>query len=260
MSTDDTLARARRGVHHPDPNVRQESAFRLGTFADASMAAELVSLLVSEDDFYVRETLTWAVVAHAEAAYPHLIEALDREGPTRVQVLHALSKIRNPEAVQHILPMADDPDPAVAAKAWWALGRIADVRGLPALLSHLGDPDPDKRRELTAALEQFGEPAVPALAERLLDRTNPVETRRHIAEVLVAIDDPAARGAADALAQAVEHDDKEVAVVAITALAQLDVPQVDEVLDRLRRESDGWLAIMADWFLSDRAEATERGR
>lgn len=252
--SDDTLTRARRGVHHPDPNVRQESALRLGTLADASMAAELVSLLVSEDDFYVRETLTWAVVAHAEAAFPLLLKALDRNGPSRVQVLHALSKIRNPEAVESIIPLADDPDPAVAAKAWWALGRIGDPRGLPTLLHHLGDTDSDRRQALTAALAQFGEPAVPTLAERLTDATQPVTYRRHVAEILTAIEDPGARAAVDALVATVEHDDKEVAVVAIGALAQLRLPQVDDALQRFRDDSSGWLAIMSDWYLTDRAE------
>lgn len=252
--SEDTLTRARRGVHHPDPSIRQESAMRLGTLADASMAAELVSLLVSEDDFFVRETLTWAVVAQSEASFPLLVRALEREGPSRVQVLHALSKIRDPEAVSAIIPLAADADPAVAAKAWWALGRIADPRGLSTLLEHLGDSDRDRRQELTAALAQFGEPAVASLAERLRDTSRSVHYRRHVAEILTAIEDPGARGAVDALIQAVEQDDKEVAVVAIGALAQLRLPKVDEALQRFRDTSEGWLAIMSDWYLTDRAE------
>ncbi|MFK5634388.1 HEAT repeat domain-containing protein [Ornithinimicrobium sp. LYQ103] len=254
MTYPSPLDRARRAVHDPDPTIRQEAALRLGTLADASMAAELVSLLVSEDDFFVRETLTWAVVAQAEAALPHLLAALDRPDASRVQVLHALSKIRDQDAVPHILPLADDPDPAVAAKAWWALGRTGTPQVVPTLVDRLGDEDEARRRELTAALEQLGAPAVPALAERLLDRSTLPEVRRHAAEALAAIGDPGARGALDALVTAVEEDDKEVSVVAVSALGLLDLAEVDGVLERLRESQDRWLAITADWLLTDRAE------
>ena len=246
------LQEALRAALHENPSVRQEAAIRLGTLADASTAGELVALLVSEPDFFVRESLTWAVVRRADAALPHLLAALEGQDPSRVQVLHALSKIQDASAVTAILPLADDPDPAVAAKAWWALGRTGAAEAVPALMAHLGDPDEARRHELTRALEQLGAPAVPALADRLR-AGDPVE-RRHAAEVLTVIGDPDARSAADALIHAVEHDDKEVALVAVEALARLDVPAVDEALRRLRGSTDRWLAIIADWLLSDRAE------
>ncbi|GGK72900.1 HEAT repeat domain-containing protein [Ornithinimicrobium pekingense] len=246
------LEEALRAAFSSDPSVRQEAALRLGTLADAASAPQLVALLVSEPDFYVRETLTWAVVNQAQAALPHLLAALEGGEPSRVQVLHALSKIRDPRAVAHVLPLADDPDDAVAAKAWWALGRTGTPEAAPALLAHLGDPDEARRRELTRALEQLGEPAVPGLAARLRD--GDALTRRHAAEVLTVIGDPGARGATVALVGAVEHDDKEVALVAVEALARLDVPEVDEALERLRGSGDRWLAIIADWLLSDRAD------
>lgn len=248
----DDLQRALRAALHEDPNVRQEAALRLGTLAGPDTAGELVALLVSEPDLGVRETLTWAVVRQADAALPHLLAALEGEEPSRVQVLHALSKIQDPTAVARILPLADDPDPAVAAKAWWALGRTGVPEAVPALMAHLGDPDEARRHELTRALEQLGAPAVDALADRL--RTGDPVERRHAAEVLMVVGDPDARPAVDALVHAVEHDDKDVALVAVEALARLEVPEVDEALRRLRGSSDRWLAIIADWLLSDRAE------
>jgi HEAT repeat protein len=251
-STSARLEEALRAAFSTDPSVRQEAALRLGTLADASLAPQLVTLLVSEPDFYVRETLTWAVVNQAQAALPHLLAALEGDDPSRVQVLHALSKIRDPAAVPVILPLADDPDDAVAAKAWWALGRTGTPEAAPALLAHLGDRDEARRRELTRALEQLGEPAVAGLAECLGDED--VLTRRHAAEALSVIGDPAARGAAEALAHAVEHDVKEVSLVAVEALARLDVPVVDAALRRLRDSGDRWLSIIADWLLTDRAE------
>ncbi|MGD8199309.1 HEAT repeat domain-containing protein [Ornithinimicrobium sp. W1679] len=246
------LREALRAALHEDPSVRQEAAIRLGTLAGPATAGELVALLVSEPDFFVRESLTWAVVRQSEAALPHLLRALEGGAPSRVQVLHALSKIQDPSAVERILPLADDPDPAVAAKAWWALGRTGTPEAVPALTAHLGDPDEARRHELTRALEQLGAPAVPELAARL--RAGDPVQRRHAAEVLMVVGDPDARPAVDALVHAVEHDDKEVALVAVEALARLEVPEVDEALRRLRGSPDRWLAIIADWLLSDRAE------
>ena len=109
--------KALQAARHDDPSVRQRAALWLGTHADETVAADLVRLLVTEPDFYVRETLTWAVVTRHTSTYPLLVEALRddslAEGPGRVQVLHALSKIRRPESVAEILPLADDEDDAV---------------------------------------------------------------------------------------------------------------------------------------------------
>ncbi|MDN5717373.1 MAG: HEAT repeat domain-containing protein [Janibacter sp.] len=250
MST--SLERALQAARHDDSSVRQRAALWLGTYGDESIADELVSLLVTEPDFYVRETLTWAVVTRAASTYPRLIDHLSDGGPERVQVLHALSKIREPASVAEILPLADDEDDAVAAKAWWALGRIGTPGAAAAIVDHLGDEDEFRRRELTRALEQAGEAAVAGLASRLSDPEPSV--RRHAAEALLGIGDPAARPAAAELFRVVEDDDKEVVLPAIEALAELDLPEVDDVLVRLRDGDDAWLSITAGWLLTDRAE------
>ena len=66
--------------------------------------------------------------------------------------------------------------------------------------------------------------------------------------------DPAAREAATDLLHAVERDDKEVVLPAIEALAELDLPEVDGVLTRLRDGDDAWLSITAGWLITDRAD------
>lgn len=176
MATSDSLERALQAAAHEDSSVRQRAAPYLGTHADNSVARELVSLLISEPDFYVRETLTWAVVTRADATYPLLVDALQDTVRERVQ----------------------------------------------------------------------------GLAERLAEAADP-SVRSHAAEVLVGIGDPDARPAADALLHASAHDDKQVVVPAMEALATLDVPGVDETLTRLREGEDQWLSITAGWLLEDRA-------
>ena len=59
---------ALQAARHDDPSVRQRAALWLGTHADETVAADLVRLLVTEPDFYVRETLTWALAAVTTAA------------------------------------------------------------------------------------------------------------------------------------------------------------------------------------------------
>ncbi|MFK5583027.1 HEAT repeat domain-containing protein [Serinicoccus sp. LYQ131] len=256
-----TLDRARRAVSDPSPTVRQQAALHLGTHGDATLTPDLVSLLVDEGDFFVRETLTWAVVRHPEAALAPLLDALDRCPDARVQVLHALSKIQAPEAVPQILRFADARQPGVAAKAWWALGRTGTPEAAPALLAHLGEGEEEQRRELSRALEQLGAPAVEGLADALAAPDPAV--RHHAAQALVLIGDPAARPAAAALAEAAlapaaQGEGRETALVALEALAPLDAPEVEEALMLLRDGEDRFLSLTAQWLLADRAERAGR--
>lgn len=256
MTTESPLQEALRAALSPDHQVRQRGALRLGTLADESVAAELVALLVSEQDPFVRETLTWAVVAQSESTLPHLLDALDGTEPSRAQVLHALSKIQDLSAVEHVLPLVDDPHPAVAAKAWWVLGRTGAAGSAPVLVDRLGQQDDaEQRQALTRALEQLGEPAVPGLAQALSSADPAV--RRHAAEALVTIGEPAI-GALDALVATAQGEDRELAMLALEALAPLDSPQVDELLTTMREGESRWLATVADWLLGQREEHRAR--
>lgn len=249
METETPVQVALRDALSPDPQVRMRAALRLGTLADPTVAAELVALLVSEPDPFVRETLTWAVVRLSDVTVPHLVAALGGEDPSRAHVLHALSKIQDPEVPEHVLPLVDDPHPEVAAKAWWVLGRTGHAGSAPVLLGLLGRQDDEGRRTLTRALEQLGAPAVPGLGEALSAEDPAV--RRHAAEALVAVGAPAI-GALDELVAAAEGPDLEVAMLALEALAPLATPEVDAVLTRMRDGKSRWLATVADWLLGQR--------
>lgn len=261
MTPETPLQEALRAALSPDVQVRQRGALRLGTLAHEGVAGELVALLVSEQDPFVRETLTWAVVRQSPATVPHLLSALAGGEASRAQVLHALSKIQEPGSVEHVLPLVHDPHPQVAAKAWWVLGRTAVPGTEAVLLDLLGrQEDEEQRRALTRALAQMGGVAVPGLARALAAPDAAV--RRHAAEVLVAVGEPA-RGALAALLAAAEGEDREVAVLALEALGPLDAPEVDELLRRLREGDSRWLSTVANWFLADRGERrarTARGR
>lgn len=256
MSTQTPLQEALRAALSPDPQVRLRGALRLGTLADESVAGDMVALLVSEQDPFVRETLTWAVVAQAPAAVPHLVAALEGQDPSRAQVLHALSKIQDPASVDHVLPLVDDPHPEVAAKAWWMIGRTAAPGTADRLVRLVGrQQEEEQRLALTRALAQMGELAVPGLASALAGGEPAV--RHHAAQVLVALD-TAALGALDELVVAAEGPDRELAMVALEALAPLDDPRVDDVLLRMRDGDSRWLATVADWLIGDRERRRDR--
>ncbi|WP_394276844.1 HEAT repeat domain-containing protein [Luteococcus sp.] len=192
MNTLETLMAALTSEEAP---VRQQAALHLG-MADASpLMWELVDQMAAEPDDFVRETLIWAVVARPQAATPVLVAALERDGVPKEPVLHALSKIGDPATTPAILPHASDPDPVVAAKAWWALGRIASPESLAVLVGHLGSDKAELRHGLTRALLQYGEPAIDALATAL--DSEDAAVRSHAAEVLVAFADPSRAGTAE---------------------------------------------------------------
>lgn len=175
----------------PDPRSRQRAALALGTVDTTPVMADLVYLMATEPEDFVRETLVWAVVARPQAAARELVAALHLDVPHE-PVLHALSKIGDPGTERAIVPFAADPDDAVAAKAWWALARIGSPQALDALLPHLGAQSAARRHGLTRALLQLGEPAITPLAA-VLDGDD-AAARSHAAEVLVAFADPTRYG------------------------------------------------------------------
>lgn len=252
----DELDRALEAARSTDHQTRMRAAILLGTIADASVAEELVNLLVAEPDPFVRETVTWAVVQNGEASVPHLHAALAGDSPSRAWVLHALSKIQHPSTPELVLPLVDDPLPQVAAKAWWVLGRMAVPEAAGLLTDRLGQQnDEDRKSDLTRALQFLGAPAVPLLGTKLGDPDPAV--RRHAAEALVAIGDDSI-GAVDELIRTAHSDERDLAVLAMEALVPLDDPRIDTLFETFRDGNNQWLATVADWFISERRELAAR--
>lgn len=237
---DDALHR----LMNPERDVRQTAALDLGKLADPAAAPALVARLWSEQDFFVRDTLSWAVTRVADTATPLLLDALaGDETVSRVQALHVLSKIADPATTNAILPLATDEDPDVAAKARWALTRIGDPRAIPTLAAHLGTGDSTSQNGLTRDLASFDRAAVPYLVTALTSDEAPV--RRHAAEVLNFIG-PGAGGATDALAEALQDTDEEVRLSAAMALYELRTPKAQVVLSRHTKAKDPRLRAIAN--------------
>lgn len=219
MTTPQQLVDALAGASATD---RQRIAMHLGTTDVTPVITPLVDAMATEPDDFVRETLIWATVSRPEAAAPALVAALGRDDLPREPVLHALSKVGDPSTVAAVLPFADDPDPVVAAKAWWVLGRITTDDSLPVLVAHLGQGQAELRHGLTRALLQVGGPAVDALAGAL--DSDDAAVRSHAAEVLVALADASRQGTAE------RRSGDDTAARAAGVLRNATAPEVDGAL------------------------------
>lgn len=214
-----------------DKNVRIDAAVAIGTAGDADRLGDLVSALASEHDFFVRETLVWALVRLGAAAVPSLAELL-RAAPleARLAAVQVMGKLGDPVAVPVLLEALPDAGTALRDRIVFSLGQIGDPATLPVLVSMLGRTRGESTT-LVSAIEGFGEDAFDELAAR---RSDPdPEVRGQVVDLLGFMGSP---DAVDPLTHAVGDDDAEVRVRALTALAAT-LPAVGhragpEVLDR----------------------------
>ena len=216
-----------------DPVVRLRSAVELGRRQAAEAASALVERLGLEREFFIRETLTWAVLRIAGDAMPYLDQALSSSRwLARMQALHVLSKMGRYEDADRLIPLIGDEVDAVAARAYWAAGQTHNPSVVPALVGQLSRGDSELRNSLTVALAEFGEAAVPALVDAL--RSGPsADVRRHAADTLSLMSSPRADRAALPLAEASLGDpDGRVRLAALNAIGQLRLPFADLTVER----------------------------
>lgn len=234
---------ALRGLTDPDREVRQAAALTLGTIANPAAAQVLAARLGSEPDFFVRDTLSWALTRIPDSATPLLVDALHgTDTTTCVQALHVLSKIADPATTKAIMELTTHTNPRVASKARWALTRIANPMAIPALIVHLGTGDNTTQNDLTRDLASFGAAAVPALTAALSDKEAGV--RNHATEVLCFIGHDA-KDATVALTRALEDIAPEVRLSAAMALFEISTPESLEALSRHTESDDSRLRAIA---------------
>jgi HEAT repeat protein len=222
----------------PDRTVRNTAALAIGSQAESECADVLVETLWAELDFFVRETMTWAVTRLEDGTRPAVLAAAgpDQAPHVRVQALHVISKFANPETVDAVLPYVTDPDEAVARKARWALGRIGEPRAVPHLIALLGSHGIEERNALTDDVAAFGSAAVPALVAAL--ESDDQVVRRHAADILCYIGHPDAEDAAEALGAAVKDPEPLVAVAALMALGELRGDAARQQIEAARGAAD----------------------
>jgi len=166
MATLDTL------LASPDQSVRLKAALAAGTHPDPEFIEILVAQCGHEPDFFVRDTLSWALMRHdVKKVVKRLESELRSTNPqAKSQAIHTLSKIGDKSNYPLITDeMLFDPDDFIASTAW----RVATVL-VPEdqkssltkkLITQLGRGDSDIQFGLSRFLCDLGECIVEPLAE-----------------------------------------------------------------------------------------------
>lgn len=166
---------------HIDPLTSIE---QLGDFPDFSVRSAVVAFLAQPGEAQncdaARDILNSMVNESGEEGLRNRLEA--------ARLLGGLPDCFDPLLSRLIA----DEDHYVACEAIRAVGRLHKRRLVPELLDRLGDP----RLSASAvqALGNFGDTIVGGLRDHLCDATVPIQARREIPNVLVALGTPAAAG------------------------------------------------------------------
>ena len=190
MRTPDALAESlREAFTNPDSTYRLNLAMNVGTFPNDSYIHVLVDQFEVEPDFYVRDTLTWALLNHnRDKVLKRILFDVNSPYPQmRAQCLHTLSKIADPatwSAITH--EHLTDPNDSIATTAWRAAALLVpdeDVAELiDVLCTQLGRGDTRTQLLLSKAFLVIGEPALKALQAYRTDENEGI--RDHVDSIL----------------------------------------------------------------------------
>ena len=159
-------------LNSPNQSVRLKAALAAGTYPNPDQIEILISQCGNESDFFVRDTLSWALMRHDKKSVVEQLKIeLKSENPqARSQALHTLSKIGDKENYDLITrDLLLDPDDFVASTAWRSASVLVadkDKQALVELLiSQLGRGDSDIQFGLTRFLCAIGQPIVAPLTK-----------------------------------------------------------------------------------------------
>ena len=168
----------------PDQSVRLKAALAAGTYPNQDHIEVLIRQCASETDFFVRDTLSWALMRQDRpTVVQRLISELKSINPqSRSQALHTLSKIGDKNNYSLITTeLLLDADDFVASTAWRSASVLVPDADKPALveilISQLGRGDSDTQFGLTRFLCAIGEPIVAPLTQAAQSGVESVRTQ-----------------------------------------------------------------------------------
>jgi hypothetical protein len=164
--------------------VRLNAALAAGTYPEPEFIEILVSQCAIEPDFFVRDTLSWALMRNE---IPKVVQRLKIElhsanSQAKTQAIHTLSKIGDKKNYPLITDqMLFDEDDFVASTAWRAASVLVPDGEKPALvtklITQLGRGDSDTQFGLTRFLCALGECIVEPLSEASKSREDDVSNQ-----------------------------------------------------------------------------------
>ncbi len=151
-------------LESPNQSVRLKAALEAGTYPKAEYIDVLVEQCAVEPDFFVRDTLTWALMRNeVPQVVDRLKSELNSENPqAKSQALHTLTKIGEKQYYSLITHehLFDSHDRA-AVTAWRAASVLVPedekTTLTSILLTQLGRGDSDVQFDLTRFLCALGE-------------------------------------------------------------------------------------------------------
>jgi HEAT repeat protein len=154
----------------PDQSVRLKAALAAGTYPERVFIEILINQCAIETDFFVRDTLSWALMRNdIDAVVDRLkAELISENLQAKSQAIHTLSKIGDKKNYPLITDsMLFDPDDFIASTAWRAASVIVPDEEKPALVAklvtQLGRGDSDLQFALTRFLCAIGESIIEPL-------------------------------------------------------------------------------------------------
>jgi len=154
----------------PDQSVRLKAALAAGTYPEREFIEILIHQCAIETDFFVRDTLSWALMRNdIDAVVDRLKVELSSENlQAKSQAIHTLSKIGDQKNYPLITDeMLFDSDDFIASTAWRAASVIVPEEEKPALVTklvtQLGRGDSDLQFALTRFLCAIGDSIIEPL-------------------------------------------------------------------------------------------------
>lgn len=173
------------------PAARLQAALFAGTDPGTVAAETLIHRCAVEPDFFVRDTLSWALTRYDRAAtVDRLLDELGSDVPqARGQALHTLSKIGDQRAWEAVTGFLADGDLEIARVAWRAAAALVpDGRRrelADRLATQFGRGDAEAQRSLSRALAALGQAAVPSIERAKAQRTRRVRAHAMATERLL---------------------------------------------------------------------------
>lgn len=174
----------------PDKSIRLQAALAAGTYPEAEFIPILIAQCRFESDFFVRDTLSWALMRNEITKVVDCLKSELNSGVVQAksQALHTLSKIGEKQYYSLITNEHHfDSHDNVAVTAWRAASVLVPDSEKSALtkilVSQLGRGDSDLQFDLTRFLCALGDVIVEPLKQA--SEADKEEVRLHAAFTLM---------------------------------------------------------------------------
>lgn len=156
----------------PDQSVRLKAALAAGTYPEDDFIDVLISQCAVEPDFFVRDTLSWALMRNDVSKVVKRLE-IELQSPNlqaKSQAIHTLSKIGDKTNYPLVTDeMLFDSDDFIASTAWRVASVLVPDDQKPdlvaKLITQLGRGDSDVQFGLTRFLCALGDCIIGPLTE-----------------------------------------------------------------------------------------------